>query len=107
MLSNPVLDAMMNRKSIRRFTDEMPSDEVVDALVRAAQQAPFAAQLGSLLLSRDPAKHPFRAPLLFTVLVDVLRLVVRRQHDQDPHGAACYAGAGPGGGDAVPCPPST
>ncbi|UCF09883.1 MAG: nitroreductase family protein [Candidatus Bipolaricaulota bacterium] len=74
MISNPVIDAMMNRKSIRRFTEEMPSDEIVETLVRAGQQAPFAAQLGSLVVSRDASRHPFHAPLLFTVLVDVCRL---------------------------------
>jgi len=39
-------------------------------VVRAGQQAPFAMQLCSLLLSRNRKKNPFRAPLLFTVCVD-------------------------------------
>jgi len=49
--TNPVLEAMLRRKSIRRYTTEMPTDDVLTAIVRAGQQAPFAAQLGSLLLS--------------------------------------------------------
>lgn len=73
-MTNPVLEAMMSRKSIRRYDDRAPSDEVVDAVVRAGQQAPFAAQLGSFLLSRDRAKNAFRAPLLFTICVDSHRL---------------------------------
>jgi len=73
-LTNPVLDAMMRRRSIRRYTDESPSDDVIDAIVRAGQQAPFAAQLGSVLLSRDRSRHPFSAPLLFTICIDVHRL---------------------------------
>jgi len=70
MIDNQVIETMLNRKSIRRYTDETPSDEVVAAVVRAGQQAPFAYQLCSLLLSRDRKRNPFRAPLLFTVCVD-------------------------------------
>jgi nitroreductase len=69
-MSNPVIEAMLNRKSIRRYTEDPVPDEVLEAIVRAGQQAPFAYQLGSLLLSRSRERHPFRAPLLFTVCVD-------------------------------------
>jgi len=64
----------MNRASVRRFSDRVPSDDVVETIVRAGQQAPFAAQLASVLLKRDREKNPFHAPLLFTVLVDVHRM---------------------------------
>ncbi|MFH1501498.1 MAG: nitroreductase family protein [Candidatus Eisenbacteria bacterium] len=74
MKTNPVIDIMMNRKSIRKYQERVPDDDVVETMVKAAFQAPFAAQLGSLLLSRDAATNPFRAPLLFTVCVDVHRL---------------------------------
>ena len=74
MLSNPVIDAIMRRKSIRRYTQEQPTDEIIRTIVRAGQQAPFAAQLGSLLLRRDLKTNPFKAPLLFTVCVDVHRM---------------------------------
>ena len=74
MLSNPVIDAIMCRKSIRRYTQEQPTDEVIHTIVRVGQQAPFAAQLGSLLLKRDLNKNPFKAPLLFTICVDVYRM---------------------------------
>lgn len=73
MIMNPVLEAMMNRKSIRAYTDQMPSDEEIEAIVRAGMQAPFAFQMGSLLLSRDQESHPFGAPLLFAILVDSYR----------------------------------
>ena len=76
MIHNPVIDALMRRKSIRKYTDEMPGDDVIETLVRAGQQAPFAAQMGSLLLSRNTKKHPFGAPLLFTACADVHRLEV-------------------------------
>ncbi|MFC2081588.1 nitroreductase family protein [Candidatus Bipolaricaulota bacterium] len=74
MLRNPILDGLMQRKSIRAFTDQEPPDEVLAAIVRAGQQAPFAAQLGSLLLKRDRQRNPFRAPLLFTACVDIHRM---------------------------------
>jgi nitroreductase len=70
MISNPVIETMMNRKSIRTYTDQAPSDEVIATVVRAGQQAPFAHQYCSLLLSRKPEKNPFHASLLFTVCVD-------------------------------------
>ena len=74
MKTNPVIDLMLNRKSIRKYEERVPDEDVVEAIVRAAFQAPFAAQLGSLLLSRDASKNPFKAPLLFTICVDVHRL---------------------------------
>lgn len=74
MLSNPVLDCLMSRRSIRKYREEQPEDEVVEAVVRAGQQAPFAMQMGSLLLSRDMDGNIFRAPLMFTVCADVHRM---------------------------------
>jgi FMN reductase (NADPH) len=70
MPSNSVIETMLNRKSIRKYKEECPSDEVIATVVRAGQQAPFAHQFCSLLLSRNRKKNPFRAPLLFTVCVD-------------------------------------
>jgi len=73
-MNNPVIQTMLNRKSIRKYTDQTPSDEVITSIVRAGQQAPFASQLYSLLLSRDREGTPFRAPLLFTICVDIHKL---------------------------------
>jgi len=72
MVGNPILEGLMQRKSIRAFTDREPGNDVLEAIVRAGQQAPFAAQLGSLLLKRD--RNPFSAPLLFTACVDIHRM---------------------------------
>ena len=74
MITNPVIETMLNRKSIRKYTDATPSDEVIETIVRAGQQAPFAYQMGSLLLSRDQKNNPFKAPLLFIVCVDSHRM---------------------------------
>jgi FMN reductase (NADPH) len=68
--SNPIVDTMLQRKSIREYTKESPSDEVIATIVRAGQQAPFAYQMCSVLLSRKRAQNPFKAPLLFYILVD-------------------------------------
>jgi nitroreductase len=70
MSNNAVVETMLSRKSIRQYTDDQPSDEALETLVRAGQQAPFAYQLCSLLLSRKREKNPFGAPLLFTICVD-------------------------------------
>ena len=74
MIRNPVIEAMMNRKSIRAYTDQEPTDEVIETVVRAGQQAPFAYQMGSLLLSRNQEQNPFNAPLFFIVCVDSHRM---------------------------------
>jgi len=68
--NNQVLEALLNRKSIRKYTQRAPSDEIIETIVRAGQQAPFAYQMGSLLLSRDRPHNPFEAPLFFIICVD-------------------------------------
>jgi nitroreductase len=74
MISNPTIDVLMNHRSIRKYTDQVPSEEVIDTIVKAGQQAAFAGQLGSLILSKDKKKHPFSAPLYFIVCVDIHRM---------------------------------
>jgi nitroreductase len=74
--NNLIIETVMNRKSIRKYTGAMPSDEAITAIVRAGQQAPFAYQLCSLLLSRKMERNPFNAPLLFTICVDSHRLEI-------------------------------
>ena len=76
MIHNQTIDSMLNRKSIRKFTEKIPSDEVLESIVRAGQQAPFAAQLYSILLSRERKRNAFHAPLLFTFCVDLNRMEI-------------------------------
>lgn len=73
MQSHPILDVLFRRASIRAYTDQVPSDDLIETVVRAGQQAPFAYQLGTVLLSRDREQHPFHAPLQFIVCVDAHR----------------------------------
>lgn len=72
-MENQVIETMMNHRSVRKYTKEKPSDEIVHAIVRAGQQAPFASQLYSVLLKRNK-KAPFGAPLWFTICVDLYKL---------------------------------
>jgi nitroreductase len=70
MIDNPIIQTMLNRKSIRKYKPDMPHEDVIQTVVRAGQQAPFASQLCSLLLTRNQEENPFKAPLLFLICVD-------------------------------------
>ncbi|MEM2675546.1 MAG: hypothetical protein QXT10_03500, partial [Candidatus Bathyarchaeia archaeon] len=69
-LFNPVIETLLSHKSIRKYKPDMPSDDAIRTIVRAGQQAPFASQAYSIVLSRDRERHPYKAPLLFTICVD-------------------------------------
>ena len=73
MIENQVIDTLINHKSVRKYKPDQPSDEILETIVRAGQQAPFASQLYSVLLSRK-RKGPFGAPLWFTICVDLHKL---------------------------------
>jgi len=72
-MKNEMLETLLNRKSIRKYTDQVPSEDTIQAVVRAGQQAPFSAQLCSILLKRKKG-IPYGAPLLFTICVDLHRM---------------------------------
>jgi len=74
MIHNEVIDAMMNRKSIRKYTDRVPSEEEILTVVRAGQQAPFAMQLGSVIIRRNRETNAFKAPVQFIILCDIHRM---------------------------------
>jgi FMN reductase (NADPH) len=71
-MENPVIQTMLDHRSVRKYTRKKPTDDTIQSIVRAGQQAPFASQLYSLLLSRK--KAPFGAPLWFTICVDLYKL---------------------------------
>ncbi|MBI5001702.1 MAG: nitroreductase family protein [Euryarchaeota archaeon] len=81
MIDSEVVRALMRRKSIRKYKPDMPSDEVIGAVVRAGMQAPFASQLYSVVLSKDRKRNAFGAPLQFVVCADChkLRLFMRER----------------------------
>jgi len=72
-MDNSTINIMLNRRSVRRYKPEQPADEIIETIVRVGQQAPFASQLYSVLLSRKK-KQPFGAPLLFTICADLYRM---------------------------------
>lgn len=74
MIRNEIIDVMMNRKSIRKYKTEIPSDEVIETVVRAGMQAPFAFQAYSVVLLRDRKRNAFNAPLQFVICADVHRV---------------------------------
>ena len=71
-MDNPVIQTLLAHRSVRKFTDQKPTDETIHTIVRAGQQAPFASQLYSVLLTRK--KAPYNAPLWFTICVDLYKL---------------------------------
>ena len=71
-MDNPVLQTLLSHRSVRKYTDQKPTDEVIQTIVRAGQQAPFASQLYSVLLTRK--KAPYGASLWFTICVDLYKL---------------------------------
>lgn len=73
MIENSVTELMLNRRSVRKYKTDRPSDDVVETIVRSGQQAPFASQLYSILLTRKK-KGPFGAPLWFIICVDLHKL---------------------------------
>ncbi len=74
MIRNEVIDSLMSRKSIRNYTDQVPTEEEILTVVRAGQQAPFAMQLGSLVIQRNSKTNAFNAPIQFVILCDLHRM---------------------------------
>lgn len=78
-MSNPVIDALLNHRTIRRFKPDPVPEETVETLLQAGIRAASAGNLQgySLVVIDDPqrlAKMSFKAPLAITALVDQYRL---------------------------------
>ncbi len=72
-MDNSIINILLNRRSVRHYKPDLPSDEIIQTVVCAGQQAPFASQLYSVLLSRKK-KQPFGAPLMFIICADLYKL---------------------------------
>lgn len=72
-MTNSTISLMLRHRSVRKFTPEKLSDEAIHTIVRAGQQAAFASQLYSLILSRKK-NLPFHAAAMFTICVDMHRM---------------------------------
>ncbi|MCG3226323.1 MAG: nitroreductase family protein [Candidatus Heimdallarchaeota archaeon] len=53
---NDLFNIIYNRRSIRRFSNEEVSNEVLEKILKAGFRAPFAAQLCSVVYTRDSEK---------------------------------------------------
>jgi len=73
MITNPTMDALMNRKSVRKYTDRKLSKDELETIVQAGQQAPFASQLYSVIYSTEKP-IAFDAVIWFLICVDVHKL---------------------------------
>lgn len=81
------LEALFTRRSIRRYTDELVSDQAIETILRAAMQAPSAVNMqpwhfvvidDRKLLDRIPGFHPYssflrEAPAAIVVCGDLER----------------------------------
>lgn len=74
MIRNEVVDSLMHRKSIREYSEQVPTEEQILTVVRAGQQAPFAMQLGSVIIQRNRETNVFSAPIQFIILCDLHRM---------------------------------
>ena len=73
MITNQTIETLMNRKSVRKYTDRKLSKDELDVIVRAGQQAPFASQLYSVLYSTE-GPIAFHAPIWFVICVDAYKV---------------------------------
>lgn len=73
MITNPVIETIMKRASVRSYRNDIPAKEVIETVVRAGQQAPFAMQLCSTVVQRG-GKFAWGAPLNFLIFADAHRM---------------------------------
>jgi len=71
---NPTINLLLQHRSIRKYEDKEVPDNIIETITRAGQQAAFAYQAYSVLLSRKKEKHPFHAPLYFIICVDINKI---------------------------------
>jgi nitroreductase len=74
MISNPVLETMMNHRSVRKFKTRCPSLATIRTIAPAGRQAAFSSQLYSVIYIKKGTHAPFKAPLTFYVCVDAHKL---------------------------------
>lgn len=68
--SNEVTELMLNHRSVRKYKKDCPPDELVRSILRAGQQAAFAYQGYSFLMTKK-GNIPFKAPILITACIDL------------------------------------
>jgi len=99
--TNPTIDLMMNHVSVRSFTSEPVSDEMVDAIIESARRQPTSSnwQTYSIIVIRDPATkarlmelsgdqgHVGQSQVFLAFAADIRRLdQATSLHDSTPAG---------------------
>ncbi|WP_455465122.1 nitroreductase family protein, partial [Candidatus Hodarchaeum mangrovi] len=70
-----IFELIHNRRSIRKFTNEPISDEILTEILSAGIRAPFAAQLCSVIYTRDKEKMRIKSGVYPTTNVLMIFLV--------------------------------
>lgn len=83
-MTNPILENLLKRASVRRFKDLDVETETIETIIRAGQQAPFTGQMYSVVVTKDQAKRdemaklfgrlPSAGPVFMLICVDFRRL---------------------------------
>ena len=91
--SDNIFEIINNRRSIRKFTEEPISDDVLEKILQAGIRAPFAAQLYSIVYTRDLEKMKklkigaySSSQLLMIFFVDfrkIEKIIKQRNYDYD------------------------
>ncbi len=68
-----------NRRSIRKFTNKPISDEILETLLKAGVRAPFAAQLYSIIYTRNPEKMKIKCGVYSTTKLLMIFFVDARK----------------------------
>ncbi|MGI6344533.1 MAG: nitroreductase family protein [Bacillota bacterium] len=81
---NEVIEAILSHASIRQFTDQDVPDQLIEAVARAGQQAPFTGQMYACIYTRDQARRErvarlfgpmiMRAPIFMLYCLDFRKL---------------------------------
>ena len=83
MNTDAVFAALMERATVRKFTDQDVSDEVIERIAKAGRQAPYATPMYSVLVTKDPEKkrvlHSLfgalgAAPVFFLICMDIHKM---------------------------------
>ncbi|MBN2017897.1 MAG: nitroreductase family protein [Candidatus Cloacimonetes bacterium] len=72
--TNPVIELLVKHRSIRKFKEKDIPQAMINTIVRSGQQAAFAFQAYSVLLSKNKKKNPFHAPLYFIPCLDLHKI---------------------------------
>lgn len=71
---NETIRSLTSHRSIRKYKEESPTEEMLHQIVNAGQRAAFAVQCYSVILDREQKRNPFRAPWFFLVCIDLHRM---------------------------------